>query len=32
MIIPNFCKFDIYSNGTKIGDGVAPCKKWQFWH
>ena len=31
MTIPNFCKFDIYSNGVKIGDTTAPCKKIAIW-
>lgn len=24
--VPNFFKYDIISNGNKVGEGIGPCK------
>lgn len=30
MKIPEFFKYNIYSNGVKIGDATSPCKRLVF--
>ena len=27
MKMPNFFKYNIYSNGVKVGNAAAPCKR-----